>query len=72
MKVGDLVRHRDSQDIGLIIEDQEDNDGLYLVHWVRDSSDGYFDNKDVEVLNEGGRFSKDRLQIHESVDSQAV
>ena len=52
MKVGDLVRHRDSQDIGIIIEDQEDSDGLYLVHWVRDSSDGYFDNKDVEVINE--------------------
>ena len=52
MKVGDLVRHRASQDIGIIIEDQEDNDGLYRVHWVWDSSCGYFDNKDVEVVSE--------------------
>ena len=50
MKLGELVRHRDSGDIGLIIEDQEDDDGLYLVHWVQDSSDGYFDNKEVEIL----------------------
>ena len=53
MKVGDLVRHRYSGDIGLIIEDQEDGDGLYKVWWCG-GGDGYFDNKDVEVLNEGG------------------
>ena len=54
MKLGDLVKHRDSGDIGIIIEDQEDNDGLYRVHWAWDSSCGYFDNKEVEVLNGSG------------------
>ena len=53
MKVGDLVRHKRDGDIGLAIEDQEDDDGLYLIYWIRDCEDGYFDNKEVEVINEG-------------------
>lgn len=52
MKVGDLVRHRFSGDYGIIVEDQEDDDGLYKVSWT-DGDDGYFDNKDVEVVYEG-------------------
>ena len=53
MKVGDLVRHRESGDCGIVVQDQEDDDGLYRVYWIWDSSYGFFDNEDIEVVNEG-------------------
>tara|TARA_R110000824_G_scaffold13363_8_gene58296 strand:+ start:525 stop:686 length:162 start_codon:yes stop_codon:yes gene_type:complete len=52
MKVGDLVRHRDSGDYGIVVQDQEDDDGIYLVVFT-DGVEDYCDNEDVEVLNEG-------------------
>ena len=52
MKVGDLVRHRDSGDYGIVVQDQEDDDGIYLVVFA-DGVEDYCDNEDVEVLNEG-------------------
>ena len=53
MKVGDLVRHRESGDCGIVVEDQDDDDGIYLVVFT-DGLEDYCDNEDVEVLNESG------------------
>jgi hypothetical protein len=53
MKVGDLVRHRASGDCGIVVEDQDDDDGIYLVVFT-DGLEDYCDNEDVEVINEGG------------------
>ncbi len=51
MKVGDLVRHRFDGDLGVIIEDQEDEDGIYRVRF-NNGTDDYCDNEDVEVISE--------------------
>lgn len=54
MKIGDLVRHRDSGDYGIVVEDQEDDDGLYKVAWSN-GDDGYFDNKEIKVVSNEAR-----------------
>ena len=53
MKVGDLVRHRESGDCGIVVQDQDDDDGIYLVVFT-DGLEDYCDNEDVEVINESG------------------
>tara|TARA_R110000824_G_scaffold31156_4_gene101743 strand:- start:1586 stop:1747 length:162 start_codon:yes stop_codon:yes gene_type:complete len=51
MSVGDLVRHTIDGACGIVIEDQEEEDGIYRVIFTN-GVDDYCDNKDVEVISE--------------------
>ena len=53
MKVGDLVRCVIEGDYGIVVADQENNDGLYLIFFIN-GPDDYCDEEDVEVISEGG------------------
>ncbi len=54
MKLGDLVRHKATEYIGLVLKDDTvDDDGLYLVHFPFMSfGPHWFEDEEVEVINE--------------------
>ena len=51
MKVGDLVRCVIEGDYGIVVADQENNDGIYLIFFINGEED-YRVEEDVEVMNE--------------------